>query len=48
MDRRVHTTCDTLAAANCLLDIPAEVTEIAAGAQVQIWDLVYPTVRMDA
>jgi molybdopterin molybdotransferase len=30
----------SLAAANCLLDIPAEVTEIAAGAQVQIWDLV--------
>jgi molybdopterin molybdotransferase len=29
-----------LAAANCLLDIPAEVTEIPAGAQVQIWDLV--------
>jgi molybdopterin molybdotransferase len=30
----------SLATANCLLDIPAEVTEIAAGAQVQIWDLV--------
>ena len=30
----------SLAAANCLLDIPAEVTEMPAGAQVQIWDLV--------
>jgi molybdopterin molybdotransferase len=30
----------SLAAANCLLDIPAEVTEIPAGTQVQIWDLV--------
>jgi molybdopterin molybdotransferase len=30
----------SLATANCLLDIPAEVTEIAAGAQVRIWDLV--------
>lgn len=29
----------SLAVANCLLDIPAEVTEIAAGAQVQIWAL---------
>jgi molybdopterin molybdotransferase len=29
-----------LAAANCLLDIPAGVTEMPAGAQVQIWDLV--------
>jgi molybdopterin molybdotransferase len=28
-----------LASANCLLDIPAEVTELAAGSQVQIWDL---------
>jgi len=28
-----------LASANCLLDIPAEVTEIPAGSQVQIWDL---------
>jgi molybdopterin molybdotransferase len=30
----------SLAAANCLLDIPAEVTEIAAGEQVHICDLV--------
>jgi molybdopterin molybdotransferase len=29
----------SLAAANCLLDIPVEVTEIAAGTEVQIWDL---------
>ncbi|WP_293001997.1 gephyrin-like molybdotransferase Glp [Mycobacterium sp.] len=28
-----------LAAANCLLDIPAEVTEMPAGAAVQVWDL---------
>jgi molybdopterin molybdotransferase len=28
-----------LASANCLLDIPAEVTELPAGSQVQIWDL---------
>jgi len=28
-----------LASANCLLDIPADVTEIAAGSEVQIWDL---------
>ncbi|MFZ3304929.1 MAG: gephyrin-like molybdotransferase Glp [Mycobacterium sp.] len=28
-----------LASTNCLLDIPADVTEIPAGAQVQIWDL---------
>jgi molybdopterin molybdotransferase len=28
-----------LASANCLLDIPAEVTEIPAGSQLQIWDL---------
>jgi molybdopterin molybdotransferase len=28
-----------LASANCLLDIPADVTEIPAGSQVQIWDL---------
>jgi molybdopterin molybdotransferase len=28
-----------LASANCLLDIPADVTEIPAGTQVQIWDL---------
>jgi molybdopterin molybdotransferase len=28
-----------LASANCLLDIPAEVTEIPAGSQVQVWDL---------
>jgi molybdopterin molybdotransferase len=28
-----------LASANCLLDIPAEVTEIPAGSAVQIWDL---------
>jgi molybdopterin molybdotransferase len=30
----------SLAASNCLLDIPAEVTEISAGTRVQIWDLV--------
>ena len=28
-----------LAAANCLLDIPADVTEIPAGSAVRIWDL---------
>ncbi|MBV9721347.1 MAG: molybdopterin molybdotransferase MoeA [Mycobacterium sp.] len=28
-----------LASANCLLDIPADITEIPAGGQVQIWDL---------
>jgi molybdopterin molybdotransferase len=28
-----------LASANCLLDIPAEVTELSAGSEVQIWDL---------
>ena len=28
-----------LASANCLLDIPADVTEIPAGSEVQIWDL---------
>ena len=28
-----------LASANCLLDIDAEVTEVAAGTQVQVWDL---------
>ncbi|ORV19609.1 molybdopterin molybdotransferase MoeA [Mycobacterium celatum] len=31
-----------LASANCLLDIPEEVTEIAAGAQVELWDLSAP------
>jgi molybdopterin molybdotransferase len=29
----------SLASANCLLDIPAEITEIPAGSTVQIWDL---------
>ena len=29
----------SLASANCLLDIPAEITEIPAGSAVQIWDL---------
>ncbi len=28
-----------LASANCLLDIPADLAEIRAGSQVQIWDL---------
>jgi molybdopterin molybdotransferase len=28
-----------LASANCLLDIPADVTELSAGSTVQIWDL---------
>ena len=28
-----------LASANCLLDVPAEVTEISAGKQVTVWDL---------
>lgn len=28
-----------MASANCLLDIPAEVTDLAAGAAVQLWDL---------
>jgi molybdopterin molybdotransferase len=28
-----------LASANCLLDIPADVTQVPAGSQVQIWDL---------
>jgi molybdopterin molybdotransferase len=28
-----------LASANCLLDIPADVAKIAAGSQLQIWDL---------
>ncbi|UQX11454.1 molybdopterin molybdotransferase MoeA [Candidatus Mycobacterium methanotrophicum] len=28
-----------LASANCLLDIPADVTDVPAGSQVQIWDL---------
>jgi molybdopterin molybdotransferase len=28
-----------LASANCLLDIPADLTEVPAGSQVQIWDL---------
>jgi molybdopterin molybdotransferase len=28
-----------LASANCLLDIPADIAEIHAGSQVQIWDL---------
>src|SRR5579875_630941 len=31
-----------LASANCLLDIPEDVTEIAAGAQVELWDLSAP------
>ncbi|ORB14499.1 molybdopterin molybdotransferase MoeA [Mycobacterium noviomagense] len=31
-----------LASANCLLDIPAEVTEIPAGSQVEVWDLSAP------
>jgi molybdopterin molybdotransferase len=29
----------SLAAANCLVDVPAEITELPAGATVQIWDL---------
>jgi molybdopterin molybdotransferase len=29
----------SLASANCLLDIPAEITEIPAGSAVQVWDL---------
>ncbi len=29
----------SLASANCLLDIPAEITDIPAGSAVQIWDL---------
>ncbi len=29
----------SLASANCLLDIPEEVTEIPAGSTVQVWDL---------
>jgi molybdopterin molybdotransferase len=29
----------SLASANCLIDVPADVTEIAAGAAVQVWDL---------
>jgi molybdopterin molybdotransferase len=29
----------SLASANCLLDIPAKITEIPAGSAVQIWDL---------
>lgn len=28
-----------LASANCLLDIPADVAELSAGSQVQVWDL---------
>ena len=28
-----------LASANCLIDIPVDVTEIPAGTQVQIWDI---------
>jgi molybdopterin molybdotransferase len=28
-----------LASANCLLDIPADVTELPAASPVQIWDL---------
>jgi molybdopterin molybdotransferase len=28
-----------LASANCLLDIPADVTEIQAGTAVRVWDL---------
>jgi molybdopterin molybdotransferase len=28
-----------LGSANCLLDIPADVTELPAGSLVQIWDL---------
>ncbi|BCQ10792.1 molybdopterin molybdenumtransferase [Mycobacterium heckeshornense] len=31
-----------LASANCLLDIPEEVTEIPAGSQVEVWDLSAP------
>jgi molybdopterin molybdotransferase len=31
-----------LASANCLLDIPEEVTEVPAGSQVQVWDLSAP------
>jgi molybdopterin molybdotransferase len=34
-----------LASANCLLDIPADVAEIPAGSQLQIWDLSWPSVR---
>lgn len=29
----------SLAAANCLFDVPADVTDLAAGATVQVWDL---------
>jgi molybdopterin molybdotransferase len=28
-----------LASANCLIDIPADATEIPAGAQVRVWDI---------
>jgi molybdopterin molybdotransferase len=28
-----------LASANCLLDIPADVDQLAAGAQLDVWDL---------
>jgi molybdopterin molybdotransferase len=28
-----------LASANCLLEIPEEITELAAGSAVQAWDL---------
>jgi molybdopterin molybdotransferase len=28
-----------LASANCLLDIPADVDRVAAGSQVDVWDL---------
>ncbi|HZU47193.1 MAG TPA: gephyrin-like molybdotransferase Glp, partial [Mycobacterium sp.] len=31
-----------LASANCLLDIPEDVTEIPAGSQVEVWDLSAP------
>ncbi|BBZ10804.1 molybdopterin molybdotransferase MoeA [Mycobacterium branderi] len=31
-----------LASANCLLDIPADVSEIAAGSRVELWDLSAP------
>ncbi len=31
-----------LGSANCLLDIPEEVTEIPAGSQVEVWDLSAP------
>jgi molybdopterin molybdotransferase len=34
-----------LAAANCLLDIPADVAEIPAGSPLQIWDLGWRSVK---